>query len=476
MSTPTSTSTPTSAPTSTRRRPRSHRTLLVALTIGVTALTGACASSAGAPNAASTSALASAGPVTITLWHGLGGAAGEAFTKVVQDYNATNTDQITVDAIYQGSYEDALAKYTAAARDGSTPDVMLTNDITTGYMHDLGQSVTASDLAAANPGSLDLDQLEPAARNYYTAGDQLLAVPFNTSMPLLYVNTDLLSEAGVEPATLTTMRGLDAAARKVAQALPGTKGVVQPSAGGWWFEQMTAAAGEAYCSPDNGRTGDGASAVSLTGATQQQAFATMAGLGRDGVALQVGDDGDAALNAFASGQVAMMFNSSGAIGGLTKAGMEDYTALPVPLSGPEGSSGPLIGGGALWVSGENHSEVQQAASWKLISYLSSAAVQEQFAQASGYVPVNTQVASSSTRQAYLAANPAAAAAATELAEAPVTTATAGCLTGALPTVRKTVIADLSQALSGQGDLAPALAEAERHATQDVAEYRAQAGE
>jgi len=465
----------TPAPTSSHRRPHRHRSLLAALTIGATALTGACATSSGAPSAASTRALASAGPVTITLWHGLGGAAGEAFTKVVQDYNDTNTDQITVNAIYQGSYEDALAKYAAAARDGSTPDVMLTNDITTGYMHDLGQSVPAGDLAAANPGSLDLDQLQPAARNYYTVEDQLLAVPFNTSMPLLYVNTDLLSRAGVDTSTLTTMSGMDAAARRVAQALPGTKGVVQPSAGGWWFEQMTAAAGEAYCSPDNGRTGDGASSVSLTGTTQQQAFATMAGLGRDGVALQVGDDADAALNAFVSGQVAMMFNSSGAIGGLTKAGMQNYTALPLPLSGPEDSSGPLIGGGALWVSGENHSEVQQAASWNLISYLSSAPVQEQFAQASGYVPVNTQVASSSTRQAYLASNPAAAAAASELAEAPVTTATAGCLTGALPTIRKTVLADLSQALAGQGDLAAALAQAEQDATQDVVDYRAQAG-
>lgn len=462
------------APSRRSTRPR-RRAVMVAIALGATALTGACSSSASTPGAVSTSALASAGPVTITLWHGLGGAPGDAFAKVVSEFNATNPQHITVDAVFQGSYDDALTKYTAAARDGSTPDVMLTNDISTGFMHDLGQTVPAGDLAKANPGSLDLEHLSPAARNYYTADGALLAVPFNTSVPLLYVNTDLLAKAGVDTSTLGTMDGLDAAARKVAAALPGVKGFALPQAGGWWYEQMTAAAGEPYCTPDNGRSGGGATALSLTGPAQQQAFATVAGLARDGVSLSTGSDDNALLNAFASGQAAMMFNSSGAYSGLVKAGMKDVTAVPLPLSGPAASSGPLIGGAALWVSGQGHSEAQQAAAWTFISYLSSAEVQEEFSQASGYVPVNTQVTSSSAEQSYLAANPVAAVAAKELADAPVVPATAGCLTGALPTVRKTVVADLSQAVNGQGDLAAALAKAEADATKNITDYRAQAG-
>lgn len=461
-----------------RRVPRStsrRRAVLLALALGATALTGACGNSSGTPGAVSTSALASAGPVTITLWHGLGGAPGDAFAKVVQEFNATNAQKITVNAVFQGSYDDALTKYTAAARSGGTPDIMLTNDISTGFMHDLGQTVPAGDLAKANPGSLDLDHLSPAARNYYTADGALLAVPFNTSVPLLYVNTDLLAKAGVDTSTLGTTSGLDAAARKVAAALPGVKGFALPAAGGWWYEQMTAAAGEPYCTPDNGRSGGGATALSLEGAAQEQSFATMAGLARDGVSLNTGSDDNALLNAFISGQTAMMFNSSGALSALVKGGMKDYTALPLPLGGPAASSGPLIGGAALWVSGQGHTEAQQAAAWTFISYLSSAKVQEEFSQASGYVPVNTQVAASSTEQTYLASHPVAAVAAKELADAPVGTATAGCLSGALPTVRKTVVADLSQAINGQGDLSAALAKAQVDATKDITDYRAQAG-
>lgn len=185
---------------------------LAACSSGTSGASGAAPSrSAPGPDA-----LASAGPQTVVLWHGLGGAAGAALTAALDAWNAApGTPGVTVQAVYQGNYSDVLAKYTAALRDGSTPHVLLSSDITTGFVHDAGQTVSASALAAANPGDLDLDVLRPAARNYYSAGGELLSVPFNTSLPLLYANDALLSRAGVDPASLTTMAGLDAAARAV---------------------------------------------------------------------------------------------------------------------------------------------------------------------------------------------------------------------------------------------------------------------
>jgi sn-glycerol 3-phosphate transport system substrate-binding protein len=418
-------------------------------------------------------ALDAAGPVTVTLWHGLGGAAGDALTAVVDAWNA-DAEDITVEAVYQGSYADVLAKYTAALRDGSTPHLLITSDITTGFVKDAGQTVTATELAAANPDDLDLDVLRPAARNYYTVDGELLSVPFNTSLPLLYVNDALLAQAGVDVTTLTTMTGLDAAARQVAANLPGVKGFCHPTADGWWFEQVTAAAGDVYVAPENGRTATGATELSLDGTNQREALQILTDLHVDGIALVVGSNGDAAIQAFAAGQVAMMFNSSGGIGSLAKTGATGWSALPLPLSGGA-EAGPLIGGASMWVDGANHDAAGQVAAWKVVTHLASAPVQESFSQASGYAPINVEVDDSPTQQEFLAANPAWAVAVEQFDTMPTSTATAGALTGALSGLRGVMVTAMDKAYAGDVTLDAALAEAMDAAAPVISDYREQAG-
>ncbi|MFI9760670.1 extracellular solute-binding protein [Streptomyces sp. NPDC051963] len=458
------------------RRP--HLTTACLLTVTALTLTACGGSGTGTASGAAPgpSALASAkGEVTVTLWHGLGGPAGEALEKEIDAFNAANSGKIAVKASFQGSYADAIAKYTSAVRNGGTPSVMLTNDITTGYLRDAKQTVSAEAMAAANPKDLDLDKLRPAARSYYTADGKLLAVPINTSMPLLYVNDKLLAKAGVDRSTLGTLSGVAAAARRIHAAVPSVKGIDQPF-DAWWFEQLTAAAGAPYCTPDNGREGDGATALSLTGDAQRRAIGTMAKLYTDGVALDTGLDGNAALTAFAAGKTAMMFNSSGSIGGLNEAGMKGYSALPYPLSGPKSSAGAAIGGAAMWVDQAGHSAAEQVASWKLISYLASAEAQERFARASGYAPINTDVDDSATWQAFLAQNKSYAVLAEQFADTPAATATAGCLSGAMQGVRDVVVPQMQKAFSGRIPLDSALKAAEKAATEKIQDYRKQAGQ
>ncbi|MFD3309500.1 extracellular solute-binding protein [Streptomyces sp. NPDC058694] len=448
------------------------------LTVGALTLT-ACGSGSGekATGAApGPSALAAAkGPVTVTLWHGVGAPAGDALQKEIDAFNKANSGKIVVKASFQGSYTDAIAKYTSAIRDGGTPSVMVSNDTTTGYLRDAKQTVSAQAMAAANPKDLDLDQLRPAARNYYTADGELLAVPLNTSMPLLYVNDKLLDQAGVDRSTLGTLDGVAAAARKIHAKAPGVKGIDMPFSG-WWFEQLTAAAGVPYCTPDNGRKGDGATALTLTSGPQRAAIGTMAKLYTDGVGLDTGIDGNAALSAFTAGKTAMMLNSSGAIGGLTGAGMTDYTALPYPLSGSESTAGPAIGGAAMWVDQAGHSKAEQVASWKLVSYLASAGAQERFAEASGYAPINTGVDNSPAWKQFLAKNEPYAVLDKQFADTPSTTATSGCLTGAMTGVRAEVEPAMQQAFSGKTSLDDALKAAEKAATAKIQNYREQAGQ
>ncbi|MDP4501274.1 extracellular solute-binding protein [Nonomuraea turcica] len=455
-------------------RPRLAGALLVMATM-VAACGSPADQSAGSTSAPGPAALNGAsGPVSVTLWHGMGGAAGEALQAEIDAFNTANKGKIEAKAAFQGSYADAIAKYTSAIRDKSTPSIMVSNDITTGFLRDAGQTVPAEAMAAANPGDLDLGQLRPAARNYYTAEGKLLAVPLATSMPLLYVNDALLSRAGVDPSTLGTLDGVAAAARKVSSEVPDVKGIVQPF-DGWWFEQLTAASGALYCTPSNGRAAGGATAASLTSEPQRRAIGTMAKLYTDGAGLDVGADGNAAVKAFSGGKVAMMFNSSGAIGGLNDIGMKGYSALPYPLSGDRASSGALIGGAAMWVSRVGHTDAEVVASWKLVSHLASAAVQERFAQATGYAPINTAVDTSSSWQAFLTKNPGSAVLAKQFAETAAIPATSGCLSGAMPGIRAVVVPEMQQAFSGAKSVDDALTAAQNAATAKISDYRKQAG-
>ena len=51
---------------------------------------------------------------TITFWHSMGGVNGEAMDYLVNKFNEENTDGITVEAVYQGEYDDTINKLKSA--------------------------------------------------------------------------------------------------------------------------------------------------------------------------------------------------------------------------------------------------------------------------------------------------------------------------------------------------------------------------
>lgn len=215
--------------------------------------------------------------------------------------------------------------------------------------------------------------------------------------------------------------------------------------------------------------------VPLTGASQQKAIQTVADLYRNGDALDTGTDGSQALTAFVAGKVAMMFNSSGAAGQITKTAPFGWEALPYPVTGNRDTSGQIIGGAAIWVSGNSHSPAEQVASWQLVSFLANPSSQATFSTATGYVAINRQSADQVAYKAPLAQQPALQTALIQLTKTPTSSATAGCLSGALPTVRTDVISALQSAFSGATSLPDPLAAAQTKSNTDIKTYLQQVG-
>lgn len=133
----------------------------------------------------------------------------------------------------------------------------------------------------------------------------------------------------------------------------------------------------------------------------------------------------------------------------------------------------VIGGNALWISGDGHSDAQQRAAYAFVSFLHSAEVQAAWAKATGYLASNTGAASTATGTASLA-DPNVKAMADQLANTPASNAAAGCRTGAFPSLRSTVIGAFTQVAEG-ADVTSTMSDAETKAASQIAAYNTAAG-
>lgn len=451
------------------------RVLSVAVVAAVIAGLTACSptSGSGDTSAPGPAALQDAkGETNITIWHGLGAANGEAFQKLIDQFNATNTNNVHVTATYQGVYADLLAKYTAALRTKSAPTLMLAGDVGSGYMADVQQSIPAAQMAKANPGDLKLSDISAAGRNYYTQNGVQQAVPMNMSTPVLWVNRDLLRRAGITDDTdLSTVDAMVAAAKTVKQKTGQFGYTMQDD--DWTTENYTATAGQNFCTPDNGRKGEPATAITINTGAAATALGKIVDLYRTGVALDGGVDGAAAISAFSAGKAAFMPYSSGVLGALKSGGTKfDYEALPFPASDPAHKGDTTIGGSALWLS-STATKAQQVAGWKLETFLTSPTSQEQFSHATGYVPVNTRVDASPTQKTFLAANPSFQVFLKQINGSPISTETGGCVSGAMAAIRTGNVSQLQAAFAGSKSAQAALDAAAATAKTALEQYKQQ---
>ena len=76
--------------------------------------------------------------VKLTFWHSMGGVNGEAMTALVDKFNQENQYGITVEAVYQGSYDDAINKLKSAQIGNMGADLVQIYDIGTRFMIDSG--------------------------------------------------------------------------------------------------------------------------------------------------------------------------------------------------------------------------------------------------------------------------------------------------------------------------------------------------
>lgn len=325
----------------------------------------------------------------IVFWHAMGGVNGEALDYLVQKFNEENEYGITVVSEYQGSYDDAINKLKSAQLGNMGADLVQVYDVGTRFMIDSGWIVPMQDLVDAD--AFDLSVIEPNIAAYYTVGDTLFSMPFNSSTPILYYNKDMFERAGIEKIP-TSFAGIEEIGEGLQEA--GAQEVISLAIYGWFFEQFIGKLGLEYVNNGNGREAYATSVSFDSNGAGLDILTAWKGLYDKGYAPNVGRGGDAGLADFSSGMAAMTLGSTASLKQILQdvnGKFEVGTAyFPTVVDGSKG--GVSIGGGSLWAL-NNGDDVKKAATWKFIKFLVSAESQAYWNTQTGYFPVTTEALS-----------------------------------------------------------------------------------
>jgi sn-glycerol 3-phosphate transport system substrate-binding protein len=465
-------------------RLRSRRAYLALSVAAAAALTlGAC-SGGTAPDAASDGGTVAGaqtgagagegdGPVVVEFWHSASGDSdGPTLDALAEEFNAAHEGEIEVKPIFEGKYDDLIAKYKAAAQTGATPTMAQIYEIGTAFMKDSGMTVPVQKFIDAE--GYDVSDLWPNIAGYYEIEDQLWSMPFSTSVPLFYYNKDIFRQAGLDPDNPpTTLAGIREAAQTIKDQGLAEYGF-SPHIYGWFIEQEAAANGELYCDSDNGRSGT-PRAMTFDGPGTVEFVTWWRDMLADGLAGSMGRDSDANKSGFASGVSAMTLESSGALSSIKAAATFEVGVGFFPAVA-DSEYGPAIGGNSLWISGEGHSEAEQAAAWEFIKFLASPKAQTTWHIVAGTVPVSKAAMDDPDGIAFRQEYPEYDVAIQQLEKTSVVPATQGCAAGVMPQSRQAVEAALEEILVQGGDPQESLTAAAQEVTGLLTEYNEAAGQ
>lgn len=384
---------------------------------------------------------------TISFWHSMGGVNGEALDTLVKQFNEENEYGITVDAQYQGEYDDSLNKLKSAQIGNMGADLVQVYEIGTRFMIDSGWIVPMQEMIDGD--GYDLSQIEPNLAAYYTIDNELYSMPFNSSTPILYYNKDMFEKAGITEVP-DSLEGIG----EIGQQLLDNGGAGEAmSMGiyGWFFEQLISKQGLEYANNGNGRK-EVATAVAFDeNGAAKNILTVWKDLNDKGFAPIVGKGGDAGLADFSAGKSAITLGSTASLKQILQdvnGKFEVGTAyFPKVSSSDEG--GVSIGGASLWAL-DNQDPKKLRATWEFIKFLISPESQAYWNAQTGYFPVTVAAQEEETFKQNVAEYPQFQTAIDQLHDS--APEYAGALLSVFPEARAIVESEIESLLNGNEDV------------------------
>lgn len=400
----------------------------------------------------------------ITFWHSMGGVNGEAIDALVAKFNEENEYGITVNAQYQGEYDDSLNKLKSAQIGNMGADLVQVYEIGTRFMIESGWTVPMQEMI--DEDNYDISQIESNLAAYYTIDDQLYSMPFNSSTPIMYYNKDIFEKAGIEEIP-DSFEGIEEVGDKLLTD-GGADEVISLSIYGWFFEQLICKQGLEYANNGNGRNAAATAVAFDENGAAKNILTAWKSLADKGYAPNVGKGGDAGLADFSAGKSAITLGSTASLKQILQDvnGKFEVGTAYFPKVKASDEGGVSIGGASLWALNNNDPKKLRA-TWEFVKFLISAESQAYWNAQTGYFPVTLAAHDEAVFQENIEQYPQFQTAIDQLHDS--APEYAGALLSVFPEARATVESEIESMLNGE-DIDTAVQNMADTINQSIEEY------
>jgi multiple sugar transport system substrate-binding protein len=378
--------------------------LFILALLGLSACGGGSGGSGGEPSAPAGAADGGAEQeVTVTFWHAIAQQHEAALSQIIQAFEQENP-WITIEATSKGGYVDLNTALMTAMPTRNRPVIAQVYESWTAQYLEADVIVPVQRFLDDDGdfGDEDLADFYPPFLQNNIWNGEIVTLPFNKSLYLLFVNLDLLEAEGLGvPETWQQMREASLALTEGDRKGIGFRPLVES------FTTLFFMNGGEYLGPN------GEPLLDQTPSIETVEY--LAALRWEDNSMLV--ESNYLSSAFAGQNVGMFIGSSAGIPYVEGPVGDTFRWTTAPLPSHGDATRNVLSQGTNVAIFEGHDAATQQAAWEFLKFLTNSENTALFATISGYLPVRRSAVESPEYLAYLAENPYLRAAADELEHA-----------------------------------------------------------
>jgi sn-glycerol 3-phosphate transport system substrate-binding protein len=399
--------------------------------------------------------------VEIDLYYpiAVGGPLQELIDGLVTDFETENPD-ISVNAIYSGSYDETMVRAQTASRSGSPPAaaVLASTEL---------YSLIHADLIAPFDGLATTDEdrdwlgsFVPAfMKNSVDGEGRTMSIPFQPSTTVQYWNKDLFAAAGLDPETPpATWDDIVTMGTQIVESGVAPNGIKVPSSAFQYaLLQTFTTQNDVELQNESGDETYFDDPRAIEALEFWRGLASEHGIAPDGLV-----EWGTLVEDFLQGEMAVLWTTTGQMRNIADNATFELGVSVLPSNVHGGSA---TGGGHIYIFKDAPTEEQQAA-FRLVRWLTQPERTAEWSIATGYVAAVPEAYETQAMQEYVSEFPPAGVALEQLETAvpPLTTYDWGRVSKALNDA-------VSAVLTGQTSAEDALTQAQAQAEALLAPYR-----
>lgn len=320
-------------------------------------------------------------PIEIEYWH----VASESFgggtiKELVKNFNEKNSDIKVIEKFNPDMYKGLTQNLQVAVAARKKPAIVQMGYSYLNYANDNFDYVTAQEI---------IEKYFPEDKNYLNnsflsnilelgqVNGKQVGIPYSISNPIMYINSDLMNEAGIDiantPKDWETVRKYS----EIIKEKTGNMGLfVQEYADNWAQQALIEGNGGKILIEKDGKT-----IPTFASKNSSEAYQYLADMVQDNIALHASND--EGFQTFLNGKLGMVITTIGKRDNFESTANFKIIGEKFPLFNGKERKLPA-GGNMLMIMTDNSEE--QKASWKFMKYLLEEEASEKWTKGTGYLP------------------------------------------------------------------------------------------